>query len=88
MGGVDHAEERRTTMSKHSPGPWTYGESGMVVAGDRNRVCQLMGATVADACAITAAPEMVELLRQIFCSSGFVPKYDEIRALLKRIDGY
>lgn len=90
-------------MSKHSPGPWIWNNSepyraAVLVAGDGTEVCDFGGGikyeesagtepNEADARLIAAAPEMLELLREIEADFTNSDRRAEARALIKRIDG-
>lgn len=86
-------------MSKHSPGPWHWEIDKKKTHGcdwpsDANRKWVFWTEEPAwlkvsdeDKRLIASAPEMLELLRELEAEPNATAWKDEIRALLKRIDG-
>ena len=87
-------------MSKHSPGPWTWGDDQCLCSGDEVviQVNEYMDASIEDARLLAAAPEMLTALKDVVASMEAWEREctdeiavtivcSDVRALIKRIEG-
>ena len=73
----------------HTPGPWTFGPSAVILGSNGKRVCQLAvrldAADLADANLVAAAPDLLEVLYQYESDLRYPPSGDSVERRIARV---